>query len=245
MNKDTDDLDRVYKKVYKPIGVHTPQKRAYNPLYDGRTGSTAPFKFNRLYLIPIMCLLALTYWFNDLKDKPIVEDELSQAAKEEKNHAIFDETAAIIQIGAVNDPRVYNRDGDTLPPILNPYRTDVVEKPALIAEASTERREKLRRKRPIASAVLNGIDTFSNKIVFAGSFVNRDNAERMLTRLKTIGYNKAEIVMKEKLPYNVVVTRIDNQQIRAKPEVRTLQKRGIEVYAAEKNMEEIFRTTPK
>jgi hypothetical protein len=244
MNKNTDDLDKVYKKVYKPIGVNTP-KRAYNPLYDGRKDGTAPLKFNRLYLIPIMCLLVWTYWQNDLKDKPVVEQELSQAEKIRNNRDIFDERENKIgELGMLNDPHIYNQDGDTLP-ILNPYRTDVVKNPTLVADAKAERQEKLRRKRPIANAVLNGIDTFSNKIVFAGSFVNRDNAEKVLTRLKTMGYNKAEIVMKEKLPYNVVVTRIDNQDIRAKSEVKSLQKRGIEVYAAEKNMEEIYRNPKK
>jgi hypothetical protein len=244
MIKDTDDLDKVYKNVYKPIGVNT-QKRAYNPLYDGRKDSSIPLKFNRLYLIPIMCLLVWTYWQNDFKDKPIAERELSQAEKIQNNRDIFDERENKIgELGIVNDPHVYNREGDTIP-ILNPYRTDVVKNPTLIADAATERSEKLRRRRPIASAVLNGIDTFSNKIVFAGSFVNRDNAEKVLTRLKTMGYNKAEIVMKEKLPYNVVVTRIDNHDIKAKSEVKSLQKRGIEVYAAEKNLGEIYRNPQK
>jgi hypothetical protein len=244
MNNDSDDLYKVYKSVYKPIGVSTP-KRAYNPLYDGRKDGTAPFKFNRLYLVPIMCLLAWTYWQNDLKDKPIAEPERSRAEKMQYNRDIFDERENKIgELGIVNDPHIYNRDGDTIP-ILNPYRTDVVKKPTLIADAQTERRETLRRRRPIASAILNGIDTFSNKIVFAGSFVNRDNAEKVLTRLKTMGYSKAEIVMKEKLPYNVVVTRIDNHDIKAKSEVKSLQKRGIEVYAAEKNLEEIYRNPQK
>jgi hypothetical protein len=244
MNNDYDDLYKAYKSVYKPTREVTP-KRRYNPLYDGRKDASAPLKFNRLYLVPIMCLLVWTYWQNDLKDKPISERELSQAEKKENNRAIFDEKENKIgELGVVNDPHIYNRDGDTLP-ILNPYRTDVVKSPTLIADTQCERSEKLRRKRPIASAVLNGIDTFSNKIVFAGSFVNRDNAERVLTRLKAIGYSKAEIVMKEKLPYNVVVTRIDNQEIKVKSEVKSLQKRGIEVYAAEKNMEEIYRHPQK
>lgn len=245
MNNDSDDLYKVYKKVYKPIGTTTP-KRAYNPLYDGRNTTSSPFKINRIYLIPIMCLLVLAYWQNDLKDKPVAERQLSQSEKADNNQYILNEkydTTGII--GLDNDPRIYNQDGDTLLPILNPYRTDLVKNPTLIADAASERREKLRRRRPIASAVLNGIDTFSNKIVFAGSFANRDNAEKVLTRLKAIGYSKAEIVMKEKLPYNVVVTRIDNQEIKAKSEVKSLQKRGIEVYAAEKKMEEIYRNSQK
>jgi hypothetical protein len=244
MNNDSDDLYKVYKSVYKPIGENTP-KRAYNPLYDGRKDGTAPLKFNRLYLIPIMCLMVWTYWQNDLKDKPLVERELSQEEKIQNNHDIFDEKYNRMgRLDSIGDPHVYNGDGDTMP-ILNPYRTDVVKNPTLIADATSERREILRRKRPIASAVLNGIDTFSNKIVFAGSFVNRDNAEKVLTRLKTMGYSKAEIVMKEKLPYNIVVTRIDNHDIKAKSEVKLLQKRGIEVYAAEKNMDEIYRNPQK
>jgi hypothetical protein len=244
MNNDSDDLYKVYKSVYKPTREVTP-KRAYNPLYDGRKDAGAPFKFNRLYLIPIMCLLVWTYWQNDLKDKPVVEQELSQAEKIQNNRDIFDEKYDRQgRLDSIGDPHVYNGDFDTIP-ILNPYRTDVVKSPRVVADASSERNERLRRKRPIASAVLNGIDTFSNKIVFAGSFVNRDNAEKVLTRLKAIGYSKAEIVMKEKLPYNVVVTRIDNQEIRAKSEVKSLQKRGIEVYAAEKKLEEIYRNPQK
>jgi hypothetical protein len=245
MNNDSDDLYKVYKSVYKPTREVAP-KRVYNPLYDGRKDASAPLKFNRLYLIPIMCLMVWTYWQNDLKDKSVVERELSRAEKMQNNRDIFDERENKIgELGMLNDPHIYNQDGDTLP-IPNPYRTDVVKSPTPIAaDAPSERNERLRRKRPIASAVLNGIDTFSNKIVFAGSFVNRDNAEKVLTRLKTMGYSKAEIVMKEKLPYNVVVTRIDNQDIRAKSEVKSLQKRGIEVYAAEKNMEEIYRNPKK
>ena len=244
MNNDSDDLYKVYKKVYKPIGVNAP-KRVYNPLYDGRNAGISPLKFNRLYLIPIMCILVWTYWQNDLKDKAIAEEELSRAEKIQNNRAIFDEKENVIgELGVLNDPHIYNQEGDTMP-ILNPYRTDVVKNPTLTADVRAERNEKLKRKRPIASAILNSIDTFSNKIVFAGSFANRDNAEKVLTRLKAIGYNKAEIVMKEKLPYNVVVTRIDNQEIRAKSEVKALQKRGIEVYAAEKIMEEIYRTRQK
>jgi hypothetical protein len=244
MNNDSDDLHKVYKSVYKPSREVT-LKRVHNPLYDGRRDGTAPYKFNRLYLIPIMCLLVWTYWQNDLKDKPVAEREPTQWEKAQNNQYILDEkydTTGII--GLQNDPRIYNDVVDTLP-VFNPYRTDVVKSPTLIADARTERSEKLRRKRPIASAILNGIDTFSNKIVFAGSFANRDNAEKVLTRLKAIGYSKAEIVMKEKLPYNVVVTRIDNQDVRAKSEVKALQKRGIEVYAAEKNMEEIYRQPKK
>jgi hypothetical protein len=78
-------------------------------------------------------------------------------------------------------------------------------------------------------------------IVFVGSFQIKGNAEALLEKLKKIGYQKAEIVMKENLPYAVVVTGFHQSNIAAKTEVKKLKKNGIEVYYSESNYYKIYR----
>ncbi len=78
-------------------------------------------------------------------------------------------------------------------------------------------------------------------VVFTGAFQNKDNAERILKRLKNIGYDKAEIIMKEGLPYSIVVSGFYTYKSSAKAEVRALQQRGIEAYKAKKEWADIYR----
>jgi hypothetical protein len=234
------EINKVYKSVYKPNSAAP--KRPYNPLYDGKGDTYSDFKFDPLYLIPIMCLLILFYLNNQKKEKIIDEPEPSQAEKIRNNRAIFNEDTALIgQLGTLNDPHIYNnRDS-----ILSEYDINSVKKSPALTTINSIKREKFKRNKPVLNAVLNSIDSLNNKLVFAGSFANKDNAERVLARLKTIGYDKAEIVMKEKLPYKVVVTGFNNHDNSAKAEVRSLQKKGIDVYSATKNLEEIYRNSKK
>ena len=81
----------------------------------------------------------------------------------------------------------------------------------------------------------------TTNVVFTGAFQNRDNAERILKRLKDIGYDKAEIIMKEGLPYSIVVSGFYTYKSSAKAEVRALQRRGIEAYKAKKEWTDIYR----
>ncbi len=81
----------------------------------------------------------------------------------------------------------------------------------------------------------------SINIVFAGSFQNKDNALRILEKLKKIGYTDAEIIMKEQLPYLIVVSGFDYSKKGAKATVQNLEKAGIESYRSVKTWQEIYR----
>ena len=78
-------------------------------------------------------------------------------------------------------------------------------------------------------------------LVFVGSFENKENAVNILRRMKNIGYEKAEIVMKENLPYMIVVTGFYQYKSSAKAEVEAIKKRGFEVYYANKDSNKIYR----
>lgn len=234
-------MSNVYQSVSRYNAVAP--KPAFNPLYDARSGSTGPQSYIRLAWIPIIFSVMIFYLKMNKREVIDVPKNATIADKIRNNKIIFNEKMdSIGELGLPNDPHVYNNfDENGLP------RSDVsLEKsPALMAE-NAAKRERFKRNKPILNAVLNGIDSMSNKLVFAGSFANKENAEKVLTRLKSIGYDKAEIIMKEKLPYKIVVTGLNNHPDNsAKAEVRSLQKRGIDVYAAAKNLQEIYRQSQK
>lgn len=81
----------------------------------------------------------------------------------------------------------------------------------------------------------------TTNVVFTGAFQNKDNAEHILKRLKAIGYDKAEIIMKEGLPYSIVVSGFYTYKSSAKAEVRALKRRGIDAYKAKKEWSDIYR----
>ena len=118
----------------------------------------------------------------------------------------------------------------------------VIVKPNLPEEAKT-----FVNKRRIVSVnnsrVYDDKNTLSAKpnLVFTGSFENKSNAEAILGRLKTIGYDEAEIIMKEKLPYATVVTGFYRYKSSAKAEVKALRKKGIEVYYSGVDLTSIYR----
>ncbi len=84
-------------------------------------------------------------------------------------------------------------------------------------------------------------DNENPNIVFVGSFEDKSNAEMLLERLKKIGFQDAEILMKENLPYAIVVTGFYQFKSSAKAEVKALKKRGIEVYYSNIDLSKIYR----
>jgi Caspase domain/SPOR domain len=83
--------------------------------------------------------------------------------------------------------------------------------------------------------------TENPNLVFVGSFENKANAEGILDRLRKIGYQDAEIIMKENMPYAVVVTGFYQHKSSAKAEVKAIRKRGFEVYYAKADLTKIYR----
>jgi cell division septation protein DedD len=83
--------------------------------------------------------------------------------------------------------------------------------------------------------------TENPNLVFVGSFENKTNAEGILERLRKIGYQDAEIIMKENMPYAVVVTGFYQHKSSAKAEVKAIKKRGFEVYYAKADLTKIYR----
>ncbi len=93
------------------------------------------------------------------------------------------------------------------------------------------------------SKIYDDKNTLSDRpnLVFVGSFENKSNAEAILERIKNIGYENAEIIMKEDLPYAVVVTGFYQFKSSARAEVKALRKKGIEVYYSNVELSSIYR----
>ena len=220
------------------LNRNIPMSRPFNPLYDGKITDGSPTKINPLYLVPILCVLILLY-LNTQENNP-AEDRFKEnrvAAEGLNDNLLFDEDGYPIgEKGTKTDPflgidTVYRpRD----------YAVNSTKNRSDYVYESPSNRHKNKQKTP-KRTILTDIDGLKSSLVFAGSFVNQDNAERLVTRLKTIGYEKAEIVMKENLPYKVVVTGFDKHQNSAKAEVKALEKRGIDVYSTTDNLDEIYR----
>jgi cell division septation protein DedD len=87
----------------------------------------------------------------------------------------------------------------------------------------------------------NNTLTENPNLVFVGSFENKANAEGILERLRKIGYKDAEIIMKENMPYAVVVTGFYQHKSSAISEVKAIRKRGFEVYYAKADLTKIYR----
>ena len=220
------------------LNRNIPIPRPFNPLYDGKITDGSVAKINPLYLVPILCVLILLYLNtqeNDASEDRFKENRVM--AEGLNDNLLFDEDGYPIgEKGTKTDPflgidTVYRpRD----------YAINSTKNQSDYVYESSSNRQKHKQKTP-KRTILTDIDGLKNSLVFAGSFVNPDNAERLVTRLKTIGYEKAEIVMKENLPYKVVVTGFDKQQNSAKAEVKALEKRGIDVYSTTDNLDEIYR----
>ena len=237
----------VLLKIKKIMSIAKPLKRLnktlverpYNPLYDGRSNEHTGFKFNQLYLIPILCLL--TFWYVKSQEKDAeIQKQRSLTIKEKitNNRLLFDEDGnAIAEIGTKSDPHNYV-DSVYVPTVYDAKR---VKERGDYAQNGANYYSKPNRNKPPKRTILTDLDGLRNSLVFAGSFVNQENADRLVTHLKTMGYDKAEIVMKENLPYKVVVTGFYNHEKSAKKEVNALEKRGIDGYSTSINLDEIYR----
>ena len=214
-------------------------ERPYNPLYDGGSRDDTDLRFNQLYLIPILCLLAFWYMKTQEKDAEIQKERsLTVQEKITNNRLLFDEDGnEVAEIGTKSDPHNYV-DSVYVPTI---YDAKTVRERGVYANNNANNNDKTRRNKPPKRTILTDLDGLKNSLVFAGSFVNQDNADRLVSHLKTMGYDKAEIVMKENLPYKVVVTGFYNHERSAKKEVNALEKRGFEGYSTSNNLDEIYR----
>ncbi len=214
-------------------------ERPYNPLYDGRSNDNTDLKINQLYVIPILCLLAFWYIKTQDKDADIQKERLlTVQEKITNNRLLFDEDGnAIAEIGTKSDPHNYV-DSTYMPTI---YGAKTVRERGVYAQNNANNYVKPNRNKPPKRTILTDLDGLKNSLVFAGSFVNQENADRLVSHLKTMGYDKAEIVMKENLPYKVVVTGFYNHEKSAKKEVNALEKRGLDGYSTSNNLDEIYR----
>ena len=237
-NSSSNQLEESKNRLNRNI----PIPRPFNPLYDGRTGNASPTKINFWYLVPVLCVLIFLYLKsqeNDPSDDKFKQDRVM--AEGLNDNLLFDESGYPIgEKGTKTDPKmgmdtVYRpRNYAINSTISSTKNTDNY------AYENVPNRRKYKQKTP-RRTILTDIDGIKNSLVFAGSFVNPDNAERLVTHLRTIGYEKAEIVMKENLPYKVVITGFSKQQNTAKNEVKALEKRGIDGYSTTDNLDEIYR----
>jgi hypothetical protein len=83
--------------------------------------------------------------------------------------------------------------------------------------------------------------TDSTNVVFVGSFNEKENAQDLIADLRNIGFKEAEIVMKENLPYSVVVSGFYANKKEAKAKVESLKQRGFDVYLAKRYWRDIYR----
>jgi SPOR domain len=221
-------------------------ERPYNPLYEGRIHTYVKpkfyqmrFKFTIIHLFITMCILILAYKRIEENNAPIKPKiDLSERAKAMNNRLLFDEDGhEIATIGSENDPH-NGVDSVYVPPDFNDKN---IKERGVYAANTHSNNSKYNSAKPTKRTILTDMDALKNSLVFAGSFVNKDNADRLVTHLKAMGYDKAEIVMKENLPYKVVVTGFYNHEKSAKKEVNALEKRGIEGYSTSYNLDEIYR----
>jgi cell division septation protein DedD len=71
-------------------------------------------------------------------------------------------------------------------------------------------------------------------MVVAGSFIKEENARQQLKKLKSYGYNAAEIKIFVASEYHSVIVSRHNNQSEAELVVQDLKKKGIESFVKEK-----------
>jgi Caspase domain/SPOR domain len=135
----------------------------------------------------------------------------------ETTTSIGDDVGAKPSIGTKGDAKQKDKNGNPIRP--NDY--NVIDRGKLYNEDNTL--------------------TENPNLVFVGSFENKANAEGILERLRKIGYQDAEIIMKENMPYAVVVTGFYQHKSSAKAEVKAIRKKGFEVYYAKADLTKIYR----
>ncbi len=132
-------------------------------------------------------------------------------------------------------------------PKLSPSKTsNVVSNTIDSIKIKTENKDTIINVKGLTTSLPTAYDVHyfkdsTTNVVFTGAFQNKDNAERILKRLKAIGYDQAEIIMKDGLPYSIVVSGFYTYKSSAKAEVRALKRRGIEAYKAKKEWADIYR----
>jgi SPOR domain len=218
-------------------------ERPFNPLYEGRihTYVKPRFyqikpKFTIIHLFITMCIIILVYKRLEEPVKPIID--LTKPKVTLGDNWLFDEDGhEIAEVGSKDDP--HNGVDTVYVPIRDMDK--ITSDKAIYATNTHSTSSKYNSTKPPKRTILTDVDALKNSLVFAGSFVNKDNADRLVTHLKTMGYDKAEIVMKENLPYKVVVTGFYNHEKSAKKEVNALEKRGLEGYSTSYNLEGIYR----
>lgn len=134
---------------------------------------------------------------------------------------------------------------------ISPIQNEVIEpqtidslidvKPIRSKPPSKSNPARIKKIRPLSENDYLKKDTLNDTIVFVGSFENKDNAINIIKELKDIGYEKAEIAMKQNLPYAIVIGGFHLHKNKAKGQVEALRRRGIEAYYAKIDMSEIYR----
>ena len=129
-------------------------------------------------------------------------------------------------------------------PIYYPPNIDTPPEPRIapVTSAGTKTHGiRVKKIRAFSDADFSKTDTLGSNLVFVGSFENKENALNIVNRLRVIGYKEAEIVMKENLPFAIVVSGFYTYKSSAKAEVKALKNRGIDAYFAVKDLSQIYR----
>lgn len=80
------------------------------------------------------------------------------------------------------------------------------------------------------SRVTNYTDNSGKYLVVAGSFLVENNANRLVVKLKKMGYNNAEIVMFDDSRFYTVVARRSNSRSEARNSVTSMKNKGVDCY---------------
>ena len=157
----------------------------------------------------------------------------------------------IFYFNTENEPPKTSTESQSPPPVYNPpledsserNKTEIPPNNSLSKIDNTPKAKPNNRHKIINTLISYDENALYDKpnLVFVGSFENKSNAESILERLKKIGYEDAEIVMKENFPYAVVVTGFYQFKSSARAEVKALRKKGIEVYHLSVDMSSIYR----
>jgi hypothetical protein len=252
--------DPIYHPKYIPSSRtrwvnNEPTPNPFNPLYNGRPRFVADSN-NRISLAVFMVLASLLVanyiklvrqqQFQLKENEPFVYKKpkfrdtwLSDTLNRDVTLVPYEVLEKAIwvspQLQNGNNPKDYNiAYRPTRPPM--PYDLATVQQSARDYAASIPKEMSLVTSKSIKTSSVLGAN-----MVFAGSFDSRDNAESILAYLKRMGYDHAEIIMKDKLPYLIVVTGFNYRENTATNIVKALEKKGISAYATDVNWKEIYR----
>lgn len=187
------------------------------------------FKFKKQIIGGIIfLLLIITLIFNieliEDKDRPIKIESTSSDLSYQSD---------------INNPNDSNIIVGPIPPNI-----DTPPEPRItqVTSAGTKIHEiRVKKIKAFSDADFSKTDPLGSNLVFVGSFENKENALNIVNRLRVIGYKEAEIVMKENLPFAIVVSGFYTYKSSAKAEVKALKNRGIDAYFAVKDISQIYR----